>query len=169
MPKLPAVILLLTATLALSGCVTVVVPQQAADGPEQVLVEPAPEVEPEFDPSISRAACQNATRTTTQEDGAPGVNYYTLLQCFAWYRGGYEGPIDGYPTDDAWAGIQTAAASDVGYTGPIDGSLANGNAVRALQLLAASVGYTGPIDGDPGANTYKFSAALFNSYLESGW
>jgi len=158
----------------LSGCVTVIVPGTAQPTVPEVVREtptpPAPAADPQatYDIAVSQQACGAASATTTESDGAPGVNYYTLLQCFAWYNGGYQGAIDGYPDEEAWAGIQRAAGA-AGYTGPIDGSLSNGNAVIALQLLAATAGYTGPIDGDPGPNTYRFSAALFNSYLAQGW
>ena len=169
----PALLLSAALVTGLAGCVTVIVPGGSSVSTDSspvaepiVTAEPA---DPAFDPSASQALCLAATATTTESDGAPGVNYYTLLQCYAWYNGGYEGPIDGYPDVSAWQGIQVAAASQAGYTGPIDGSLANGNAITALQLLAKTAGYTGPIDGDPGPNTYRFSAALFNSYLASGW
>lgn len=166
-----AMIIACTVAAGLTGCVTVIVPQS---GTEQepaptvtvpVAEEPAP---PAFDPTASRTACAAATATTTVDDGAPGVNYYTLLQCFAWAYGGYEGPIDGFPDEAAWTGIQVAAQG-YGYTGPLDGSLANGNAIRALQMLAGIRGYSGPVDGDPGPNTYRFSAALFNDALAGGW
>jgi hypothetical protein len=155
-------------TVNVPGQVTTVTSPEPAAPPVVEQADPVP-LAPGFDPAVSRAACEGATATTTQEDGAPGVNYYTLLQCFAWYRGGYEGPIDGYPDATAWQGIQRAAASLAGYAGPIDGSLSNGNAIKALQALAAQVGYEGPVDGDPGPNTYRFSASLFNSYLAGGW
>lgn len=170
----PIIAIVIAGALAvgLTGCVTVIVPPQS--GGEQ---KPAPTVTvpveeqpaaPVFDPAVSSAACAGATATTTVDDGAPGVNYYTLLQCFAWAYGGYEGPIDGFPDAAAWTGIQSAAQS-YGYTGPLDGSLANGNAIQALQMLARIRGYTGPVDGDPGPNTYRFSAALFNDALAGGW
>lgn len=114
--------------------------------------------------SGSTRSCGSLTTTTTESDGIPGPNYWKLFQCFAAKRGGYTGPIDGFPGFYAYTAFQRAARS-FGYTGSLDGKFSPAGAssvTLALQKVAAAHGYNGPQDGVIGPNTYRRSAAYFN-------
>jgi peptidoglycan hydrolase-like protein with peptidoglycan-binding domain len=100
-------------------------------------------------------------RTSTQEDGIPGSNFYKRLQLFARSHG-YTGPIDGVMGKNSWAGVQRGLQASAGYTGPADG-VPGANTYKAMQTLAARSGYTGPIDGALGPNSYRGLAAFLNS------
>ncbi len=125
----------------------------------------------------------NLPRTTTEENGVPGPNYYARQQYYvsllihtfthvAIYltfgaishqasKYGYTGPINGVLGPNSWAGTQRGMRN-YGYTGP-DNGIPGVNTYMAMQRLAAQHGYTGPINGILGENSYKGIAKYLNT------
>ncbi|MCD5345047.1 peptidoglycan-binding domain-containing protein [Agromyces sp. S2-1-8] len=99
-------------------------------------------------------------KTTTEQDGAPGLVFWARFQLWA-ARQGYVGPRDGKPGPNTWKAAQLALRQ-FGYTGPADGK-PGVNTYKALQRLAARYGYAGPIDGVPGPNTWRGVARFLNT------
>ena len=99
-------------------------------------------------------------KTTTEEDGIPGVIYYKRIQTIGQRDFGYTGPIDGVTGPqtekirvritarelNSRGGPRTSAQED-GIPGPVYWT--------RVQTVGRSFGYTGPIDGVPGSNTYN--------------
>lgn len=98
-------------------------------------------------------------KTTTEQDGIPGVIYYQRIQTVGQRDFGYTGPIDGVtgPNTEkirvritarelnSRGGPRTSAQED-GIPGSIYWT--------RVQTVGRAFGYTGPIDGVPGPNTY---------------
>ncbi|MFC5789115.1 hypothetical protein EDM22_00400 [Agromyces tardus] len=104
-------------------------------------------------------------RTSTEDDGVPGLNYWKRYQVVA-SRFGYTGPIDGDPGRNTHRGfarflnaldLPGQAKTNTDIDG-IPGRVFN----ERLQLLAQKNGYAGPIDGRPGAETFKGVARYLN-------
>ncbi len=100
-------------------------------------------------------------KTSTANDGIPGVNYYKRQQLFAQRFGGYTGPLDGVLGKNSWIGTQVALRN-FGYTGPADG-VPGSNTYKAIQRAAQRYGYSGPIDGELGKNSYMGFAKYLNT------
>jgi len=113
----------------------------------------------------SRVSRAGIPRSTTEDDGIPGPNYWKRYQVVA-SRFGYTGPIDGDPGQKTHQGFarflnaldfpgQPKTNTDLDG---IPGRLFN----ERLQLLARKNGYSGPIDGQPGVETLKGVARYLN-------
>lgn len=99
-------------------------------------------------------------RTSTEQDGIPGVIYWKRIQTVGARDFGYTGPIDGVTGPNTEnirvritarelnrrGGPTTSAVND-GVPGPIYW--------KRVQTVGRDFGYTGAIDGVPGTNTYK--------------
>eukprot|EP01034_Spumella_vulgaris_P021436 gene21436-27467_t len=99
-------------------------------------------------------------RTTCEENGIPGTNYYARQQYWA-SKYGYTGPINGVLGVNSWIGTQKGLVQ-YGYTGPQNG-IPGVNTYMAMQRLASKYGYTGPVNGVLGENSYKGLAKYFNT------
>jgi len=115
--------------------------------------------------AVSPVGVPEIPRTSTEDDGIPGVNYWKRYQVVA-SRFGYTGPIDGDPGTNTHRGFarflnaldfpgQPKTNADIDG---IPGTLFN----ERLQRLAQKNGYTGPIDGQPGRETFKGVARYLN-------
>lgn len=100
-------------------------------------------------------------KSSTEQDGVPGVVFWQRTQKWLSIEAGYAGPIDGEPGTNTYAALQRYLNAHHGYAGPIDGD-PGPDTYAALQRFAAGYGYTGPIDGEMGPNSWMAVARFIN-------
>lgn len=100
-------------------------------------------------------------KTTTEQDGVPGVVMWKRAQKWLSLESGYQGPVDGEPGVRTYAALQRNMRDHYGYTGVVDG--APGPLTwSAVQRLASEYGYGGPVDGVMGTESWRGFARFLN-------